>query len=76
VLLGPDAPRPVDFADAHVVHLQLAQQVRDGLPRVGPHAGVEAELQRVFDFVEGGGDVCFLVVEGRARDGEGFGLDC
>ena len=50
--------------------------MRDRLPRIGPHAGVEAELEGVFDFVEGRGDVCFLVVEGGTRDGEGFGLDC
>lgn len=76
MLFGANAPGSVDFARRHVVHLQLAQEVWDGLARVRPHAGVEAEFQRVLDLVEGGGGVCFLVVEGCPGDGEGFGLDC
>jgi len=51
VLFCAYAPRAVDFASGHVVYLQLTQQVWDGLAREGPHAGVEAEFQRVFDFV-------------------------
>lgn len=76
MLFGAYAPRTVDFAARHVVHLELAEEVRDGLPRVGPHAGVEAEFERIFDFFERGRGVRFLVVESRARDGEGFGLNC
>lgn len=51
VLFGAYAPGAVDFAGGHVVHLQLAEEVRDRLARVGPHTGVEAEFERVFDFV-------------------------
>jgi hypothetical protein len=51
VLFGAYAPGAVDFANGHVVHLELAEEVRDGLARERPHAGVEAEFQRVFDFV-------------------------
>jgi hypothetical protein len=76
VFLCAYAPRAVDFAGRHVVDLQLAEQVRDGLARERPHAGVEAEFQRVFDFFFAGRAVAFLVVERRPRDGEGFGLDC
>ena len=49
MLFGADPPGAVDFAGRHVVHEELAQEVRDGLARVGPHAGVEAEFERVFD---------------------------
>lgn len=75
VLFGPDAPRAVHFARGEVVHEQLAEEVGHGLPRVRPHAGVEAEFERIFDFFLGGAGVAFLVVEGGSRDGEGFGLD-
>lgn len=54
MLFGADAPRAVDFARRHVVHEQLAEEVRDGLARVRPHAGVEGEFESVFDFVEAG----------------------
>lgn len=49
--------------------------MRHRLARVRPHAGVKAELERVLDLVLARRVVAFLVVEGRAGDGEGFGLD-
>ena len=75
MLFGSDSPGAVDFAGRHVVDEELAQEVRDGLAGVGPHAGVEAEFERVFDFLQARAGVALLVVEGRARYREGFGLD-